>query len=361
MKHISILVPLGHTSVVNIEGSLQILSEVNGFLAALDRPPLFTIELVGLEKDNSQRNGLFSIRPDKLLSEVPKTDLIIIPAMHGDQCEAMELNKAFIPWIKEQYNHGAELAAFCIGAFFLAGTGLMKGKQCATHWKFANEFRHMFPDVNLVDDKIMTEEDGIYTSGGAYSWLNLTVYLIEKYAGREVAILTSKAYMIDIDRTSQSPFIMFEGQKTHEDEPIKKAQEYIERNFEEKITVNQLAAMFALGRRNLERRFKKSHVEHGDRIYPARKDRSGEKRFGDQPQKRERADVRRRVQRHQGIPHRVQTRNRSFSHRIPQQIQPGSRDGADGVNYVVFTPTICRESNPRVRANAGTFTGVIRH
>ena len=257
MKHISILVPLGHTSVVNIEGSLQILSEVNGFLAALDRPPLFTIELVGLEKDNSQRNGLFSIRPDKLLSEVPKTDLIIIPAMHGDQCEAMELNKAFIPWIKEQYNHGAELAAFCIGAFFLAGTGLMKGKQCATHWKFANEFRHMFPDVNLVDDKIMTEEDGIYTSGGAYSWLNLTVYLIEKYAGREVAILTSKAYMIDIDRTSQSPFIMFEGQKTHEDEPIKKAQEYIERNFEEKITVNQLAAMFALGRRNLERRFKK--------------------------------------------------------------------------------------------------------
>lgn len=258
MKHISILVPLGHTSVVNIEGSLQILSEVNGFLAALDRPPLFTIELVGLEKDNSQRNGLFSIRPDKLLSEVPKTDLIIIPAMHGDQCEAMELNKAFIPWIKEQYNHGAELAAFCIGAFFLAGTGLMKGKQCATHWKFANEFRHMYPDVNLVDDKIMTEEDGIYTSGGAYSWLNLTVYLIEKYAGREVAILTSKAYMIDIDRTSQSPFIMFEGQKTHEDEPIKKAQEYIERNFEEKITVNQLAAMFALGRRNLERRFKKA-------------------------------------------------------------------------------------------------------
>ena len=258
MKHISILVPLGHTSVVNIEGSLQILSEVNGFLAALDRPPLFTIELVGLEKDNSQRNGLFSIRPDKLLSEVPKTDLIIIPAMHGDQCEAMELNKAFIPWIKEQYNHDADLSAFCIGAFFLAGTGLMKGKQCATHWKFANEFRHMFPDVNLVDDKIMTEEDGIYTSGGAYSWLNLTVYLIEKYAGREVAILTSKAYMIDIDRTSQSPFIMFEGQKTHEDEPIKKAQEYIERNFEEKITVNQLAAMFALGRRNLERRFKKA-------------------------------------------------------------------------------------------------------
>ncbi|MGN7723283.1 GlxA family transcriptional regulator [Chitinophaga sp. 22620] len=258
MKHISILVPQGHTSVVNIEGSLQILSEVNGFLAHLGRPPLFTIELVGIARDNTQRNGLFSIRPDKLVKEVTKTDLIIIPAMHGDQHQALEQNKDFIPWIVDQYNRGAELAAFCIGAFFLAGTGLMKGKQCATHWKLANEFRSMFPDVNLVDDKIMTGEDGIYTSGGAYSWLNLTLYLIEKYAGREVAILASKAYMIDIDRTSQSPFIMFEGQKTHEDEPIKKAQEYIEQNFEEKITVDRLAAMFALGRRNLERRFKKA-------------------------------------------------------------------------------------------------------
>ena len=116
----------------------------------------------------------------------------------------------------------------------------------------------IFPNVNLVDDRIMTEEDGIYTSGGAYSFLNLLVYIIEKYAGRDVAVIISKFFMIDIDRISQSPFIIFEGQKTHDDEPIKKAQEYIENNFEEKITIDQLASMFAVGRRNMERRFKKA-------------------------------------------------------------------------------------------------------
>ena len=116
----------------------------------------------------------------------------------------------------------------------------------------------MFPDVDVVDDKIITEEEGIYTSGGAFSYLNLVVYLVEKYAGREIAILIAKAFMIDIDRTSQSPFIIFQGQKVHDDEPIKKAQEFIEKNFQEKITVDQLATMFALGRRNLERRFKKA-------------------------------------------------------------------------------------------------------
>ena len=258
MKHVSILVPLGHTSLTNIEGTHQILSEVNGFQAAMGRPPVFKIQLVGLTRETKQRDGLFTVNPDLLIHDVKKTDLIIVPAMLGDFRKAMVLNKEFVPWIIDQYKEGAELASFCIGSFFLASTGLLKGKRCATHWRFANEFRAMFPDVTLVDDKIMTEQDGIYSSGGAYSYLNLLLYLIEKYAGRDIAILTSKAFMIDIDRKSQSPFIMFKGQKEHDDEPVKQAQEFIENNFGEKITVDQLATMFALGRRNLERRFRKA-------------------------------------------------------------------------------------------------------
>ncbi|MBY0477124.1 MAG: helix-turn-helix domain-containing protein [Chitinophagaceae bacterium] len=258
MKHISILVPAGHTSVTNIEGTHQIFSEVNGLLQAMGKEPMFQIQLVGLSAEISQRNGLFTIKPDVLLQDVKHTNLIIIPAAMGDQQKAFELNKEFIPWIVQQYEAGAELVSFCIGAFILGGTGLLSGKQCTTHWRFINEFRQMFPDAHVVDDKIMTEDAGIYTSGGAYSYVNLVVYLIEKYAGREIAIMIAKAFMIDIDRVSQSPFIMFQGQKAHEDEPVKKAQAFIEQNFQEKITVDQLASMLALGRRNMERRFKKA-------------------------------------------------------------------------------------------------------
>lgn len=258
MKHISILVPLGHTSLPNIDGTHQIFSEVNKFCAGMGKPPVFTIQLVGISNEISQRNGLYTITPDCLIQDVKKTDLIIIPAMHGDLKQAMEDNKAFAPWIVEQYSKGAELASFCIGAFFLATTGLLDGKKCATHWATANEFRAMFPAVNLVDDKIMTEEDGIYTSGGAYSFLNLVAYLIEKHAGRDMAILIAKTFMIDIDRSSQSPFIIFAGQKGHNDEAIIKAQEFIEKNFQDRITVDELAAQVCVGRRNLERRFKKA-------------------------------------------------------------------------------------------------------
>lgn len=258
MKHISILVPMGHSSLPNIDGTHQIFSEVNNFAKAIGKEPIFKIQLVGISKEISQRNGLYTIAPDCLISDVSKTDLIIIPAMHGDLQNAIELNSEFIPWIKKQYNKGSEVASLCIASFFLAATGLLKGKQCATHWGTANHFRMLYPDVNLVDDKILTHEDGIYTSGGAYSFLNLLVYLIEKYAGREMAIMIAKSFMIDIDRASQSPFIMFQGQKEHQDNQVKKAQDFIEVNFKDKISVDQLAEMYAIGRRSFERRFKKA-------------------------------------------------------------------------------------------------------
>ena len=258
MKHVSILIPIGNCSLSNIDGTAQVFSEVNGMQKGKGLPPMFDIKLVGLSWENSQRNGMFSIKPDFLVQDVKKTDLIIIPAIFGNPADVVKANEAFIPWIVQQYKGGAEVASLCLGAFFLAATGLLTGKQCATHWRFGNEFRLMYPDVNLVDDKILTEEDGIYTSGGAYSYLNLLLYMVEKNAGRDTAIMIAKAFMIDIDRQSQSPFIIFHGQKAHEDEPVKKAQEFIENNYQEKITVDQLASMFALGRRNLERRFKKA-------------------------------------------------------------------------------------------------------
>jgi transcriptional regulator GlxA family with amidase domain len=116
----------------------------------------------------------------------------------------------------------------------------------------------MFPEVELVDGSIITEENGLYSSGGANSYWNLLLYLVEKYTDRDIAILASKFFAIEIDRNSQNAFMMFQGQKEHEDEAIKKAQDFIEENFQEKISVDQLADEFAIGRRSFERRFKKA-------------------------------------------------------------------------------------------------------
>lgn len=257
MIHISILVPKGAV-LGSIEGPRQVFTEVNQMLTRIGREPLFHVQLTAITKAVPVYEGMYTINADALISETPKTDLVVIPAMQGDMEKNIRDNEGFIPWIVQQYKGGAEVASLCVGAFLLAATGLITGKKCATHWMAANDFRRMYPDVNLVEDKILTDEYGIYSSGGAFSYLNLILYLIEKFAGRDVAVFCSKAFQIDIQRDSQSPFIMFAGQKDHEDEVVKKAQEFIEANFEERITVDHLASMLAVSRRNLERRFKKA-------------------------------------------------------------------------------------------------------
>ncbi len=258
MKHVSILVPQGHCILSSVIGAFKVFSTANGALTREGKRPAFKIQLVGLSKETSLYDGLFVMRPEVLLADVPKTDLIIIPAFQGDLSISLKLNQAYIPWITEQYKLGAEVASLCTGAFLLASTGLLKGKKCSTHWMAAEAFRQAFPDVKLQAEKIITDEMGIYSSGGAYSFLNLMMYLVEKFCGRDMAVYCSKVLEIEIERKSQSPFAIFIGQKEHEDEQIRKAQLFMENNVNSKVSVEQLSGMFAISRRNFERRFKKA-------------------------------------------------------------------------------------------------------
>lgn len=269
MKHVSILVPQ-KAILGSIEGPRQVFTEVNKYLKSLGKPPLFDVQLVGLTENVPAAGGKYTVHVDVLADSISKTDLIIIPAIDGDLPETVELNKAILPWIISHYVGGAEVGSLCVGAFLLASTGLLNGRQCATHWMASPLFRQLFPKVNLVEEKIITDEKGLYTSGGAFSYLNLILYLVEKYGGRAVAVFMSKAFQIEIERRTQSPFIIFHGQKEHGDDAVKKAQDYIEQHPENRITVDQLAAIVAVSRRNLERRFKKatanSVVEYIQRV-----------------------------------------------------------------------------------------------
>jgi transcriptional regulator GlxA family with amidase domain len=255
MKNVSILVP--ESSVMQAIADPQYLfSAANQFLTAAGKSPLFNVQLVGAKKEVKLNGGIFSVHTHKQLKDVKKTDLVLIPALFGDMQTAVSKNKVLLPWINEQYKKGAEVASLCVGAFLLASTGLLNGKKCSTHWGFQNEFRQLFPEVEVIDGSVITEEHRIYSSGGANSYWSLLLHLLEKYTDRATAILASKYFAVDIDRDSQNAFAMFRGQKNHTDAAIKKAQEFIEQSIQEKITVDELADMVAVGRRSFERRFK---------------------------------------------------------------------------------------------------------
>lgn len=259
MKHLTIIVPNGENNLSSIVGAYKIFTKANAFWSqGHAAEALFKIELAGISKEVEFYEGLFSVRPHTHIADIKRTDLIIIPSLNHNYEKAVQHNQLLIDWIEKQYKEGAEVASICTGAFMLAASGLLDGKSCSTHWTAAEQFRTMFPKVNLQADKLITDEKGIYTNGGAYSFLNLILYLVEKYYDRQTAIFCSKVFQIEMDRNSQSAFSIFTGQKSHDDEMVQQAQAYIESNLHEKISVEHLSSRLAVGRRNFDRRFIKA-------------------------------------------------------------------------------------------------------
>lgn len=250
------LLLLHDVNLAGLENARQGLLEANEYLKRNGKASMFEIELIALEPEIILNNGLYTIKANKTIDQVNKTDLIIIPPVTSDLKSSLLKNQGFYSWIRSNYSSGSEVVTLCLGAFILGATGLLDGKKCATHWKAAADFQKLFPNTKLDSDNLMTDENGIYTGGGAFSSANLILYVIEKMISREAAIYCSKIFQIDIGRNSQSPFIIFTGQKDHADQEVRGIQEYVEINFTDKITVDELCERFNMVRRTLERRFK---------------------------------------------------------------------------------------------------------
>lgn len=256
MKSISIIVP-EHAVLSSITDTVRLFDFANQQLKERGEGPLFEVELIGFAKQIKLDGGSIIINVHKTLQEATLPDLIIVPAISGDVIRGISLNRAYFPWLIDQYKKGAEIASYCVGAFIVAATGLLNGKQCSTHWAYKNELLG-FPEIQMVNDNVITEQNGVYSSGGGTSYWNLLLYLLEKFASRQLAIAAAKYFLLDLSRTSQSPFLMFKGQKEHGDELVVRVQNYIETKYTGKINIESLATEFSVVRRTLERRFRKA-------------------------------------------------------------------------------------------------------
>ncbi|ASK31187.1 AraC family transcriptional regulator [Chryseobacterium sp. T16E-39] len=252
---ISVFVPQ-YGTIEAITPAFRTFHTANEFLSVFGKKPIFEVEYVGLNEYVPANSGEYTIKTNRLLQDVSHTDLLIIPPTFGSMDEGITANANAIPYFRKLYFGGTSLASLCVGAFLLAETGLLDGNKCSTHWAYINEFKNRYPQVEVEDGAIITEHDNIYSSGGANSLWNLILYLVEKYSDRETAIMISKYFALDISRDNQSQFAIFRGQRNHTDEQIKKVQDFIEEHYEEKITVENLAAYAGTGRRTFERRFK---------------------------------------------------------------------------------------------------------
>lgn len=241
--------------LLSVAAILDVFESVNNLYRKKNEDSPFSITMIS--PDDSCPDKSFSIYPVLPFKLAGRLDLIMIPAFSTENLkEAVLENSGIIPWLQEQHTHGTEIATFCTGAFLLGATGMLNGRQATTHIDACEAFSLNFPEVRLLRDKIVTGDNGLFTSGGATSSFHLLLHLIQGFCSKEIAVKTAKLFAIDMDRVNQSYFGTFVSAQDHNDELVAMAQQKIEAAYNNTCTIEDMIKDIPASRRNIARRFK---------------------------------------------------------------------------------------------------------
>jgi transcriptional regulator GlxA family with amidase domain len=218
--------------------------------------PRFRVTVASLDGGAVTTPYSVTLLPQVGIDSIEKTDLILVPSSGLDFDQQFQRHAALFPWLRKMAARGTYIASTCTGASYLAEAGLLDGREATTHWATAEEFSRRYPKVNWRPEKLITEDRRVLCSGGVYSSMDLSLYLVEKFCGHEIALQCAKALLINMPRPSQSGYAVLPLSRPHEDQKIRSAEAYIEAHYARDISFETLARDLNMSPRNFIRRFK---------------------------------------------------------------------------------------------------------
>jgi transcriptional regulator GlxA family with amidase domain len=244
-------------------GVMDLLRKSSELAATMPgKRPRLSAKLVSAGETTTVRAaGGLTLHGDATLRSAGSADVIVVPALDPDLDQHLALNKGVVPWVRRAFNSGAEVASACTGAFVLAEAGLLDGRAATTHWAFQTLFAQRYPRVRLQPQAILVDQGRVVTAGGATSFINLALFLVERLLGADVAWAASRMFLVDPNKAPQGAYAMFSTQKAHGDDGILRAQELIEAEVARVPAVDALARRVAMSPRTFVRRF---HVATGN-------------------------------------------------------------------------------------------------
>lgn len=225
-----------------------------------EKPPFCRCEVVTAGGGPVTSFSRLPVMPKRSLHDCQDPDLVLIPGMMGRPEQLLE-QTVLIDWIRQQHQRGALIASACSGAFLLAEAGILQGRPATTHWQLSERFRQRYPDVDLQIDRLLIDGGDYLCAGGTSAHLDLALYLLEKLGSAQLATACARVMLIDRSRRHQAPFMQFRGRKNHGDGQILQTQQWLDRNYRNKISVRDLAERSGLNERTFLRRFRKATGE----------------------------------------------------------------------------------------------------
>ncbi|MET0276804.1 MAG: helix-turn-helix domain-containing protein [Pseudorhodoplanes sp.] len=218
--------------------------------------PRFRVRIASLDGKKVTAVCSLGLVPECSIHDIKRTDIVIVPAPGWDVLDEIARNTPLLPWLKKWHDRGAYIAGVCSGVAFLAECGILDGKQATTHWALAPIMRQRYPKVDWRIDNFVTEDGKLLCSGGVYASIDLSLYLVEKFCGHEIALQVAKSLLLSMPRSRQSGYAVVPLSRPHADEKIRVAEEYLQKNFERSVAIEELADRAGMGVRNFIRRFK---------------------------------------------------------------------------------------------------------
>lgn len=243
-----------------IFGPMDILNQAGRLwnrLRQAPATPYFDVTIASADGQPVRCTNNVLIQPHCSIEAIDQTDFVVISSATYIE-EILKRGPGLIPWLRRQYYQGAHVASICTGVFLLAETGLLDGKSATLHWGFAEMFRRKYLRVKLRLDKMFLDQGRLYCSAGVNAGMDLSLYLVGKFCGRQTAIQSAKTMILDLGREKQAPYNTFLFSKDHGDPVVVKAQKWIKQHHPQSIDYGRLARKLHMSRRSLERRFKQA-------------------------------------------------------------------------------------------------------
>jgi transcriptional regulator GlxA family with amidase domain len=197
-----------------------------------------------------------SMMPQCAVADITRADIVIVPTSGLALDEKLAVNSALLPWLRARYEDGAYIAGVCMGAAYLAEAGLLDGRRGTTHWAVASDFKRRWPEVDWQPDLFVTEDRRLLCSGGVTAAADISLYLVEKLCGHEIAVQTAKALLLSMPRTHQSGYAVLPLSRAHDDDRIRTVETYLQESFHKAHTNGALADYAGMSERTFLRRFK---------------------------------------------------------------------------------------------------------
>jgi transcriptional regulator GlxA family with amidase domain len=182
--------------VLDFAGPFEVFSVANRVHARMEpeAAPLFSVVIIAERMQPVSARGNLPFQPNASIDAHPPLDVLLVP---GGVVTA-ELERAnVITWIAETAPSTRITASVCTGAFLLAKAGLLHGKKATTHWEDIPDLKSMFPDIDVQENIRWVDLGHIITSAGISAGIDMSLHLVSRLAGKELAIKTARQMEFD--------------------------------------------------------------------------------------------------------------------------------------------------------------------